>query len=63
MKLAGEFLIGMVCVRENVSNWSMAFRRFYQSLVMQLSTNVFISSTSCRSTGFDTDVVRLLKVF
>ena len=63
MKLACEFLIGALFVRANYSNWSMALKRFCQSLVLQLSTSVFISSTRFRSTGFDTEVVRLLNVF
>ena len=63
MKLAGEFLITVLLARANCSSWSIARWRFCQSFVFVLSTKFFISSTRPRSTGFETEVVRLLKVF
>jgi len=63
MKLAWAFLIGVPLALQNASSWSMAFSLFYQSFVLMLSTKFLISSTRFLSTGLDTDVVRLLKVF
>jgi len=63
MKLACEFLITVLFARENYSRLSIARYRFYQSCVLILSTRFLISSIRPRSTGLDTEVVRLLKVF
>ena len=63
IKLAWAFLMAAPLARANCSKESIALRRFYQSLVLQLSTSVFISSIMLRSTGLETEVVLLLNVF
>lgn len=63
MKLACEFLIVVLLAEAKVYSWSIAFSRFYQSLVLQLSTKFLSSSIIFRSMGFETDVVLLLNVF
>lgn len=52
-----------LCVSANSCIVSIALQRLCQSLVFAEATRSLNSSRSMRSTGFETDVVRLLKVF